>query len=169
MTDPKKDTPPDTSRSITSERRPRKRAVKGAPIAAPSPPADDAEDAPRQGTKARRFWEYAQAYARGMRRASGQRVTPPAVIGPQDILVRFLREHCRDEQDKRLQGDAVLTWLENAAYTFRSTADENDVRYKGGWTPRGLARWYDEKCPTKRSASPGHEHITVGSMPSGWD
>jgi hypothetical protein len=161
MTDPAEELPPETSRSVNTEKRPKRRAAKP-PTPRAQPPADQPEGAPREGTNARRFWEYGQAYARGIEAATGTPCTAPAVVGPQDVIVRMLVAHCRRPDRTVIKGPEVLTWLEDAAYRFRSTADENDVKYKGGWTPRGLARWFDEKCPVRRDArQSGAAHIQV--------
>jgi hypothetical protein len=159
---PNEDLPPDTSRSVASEKRPtKKRTVKAPTTPKAEPPADHHEGAPREGTKARRFWEYAQAFARGMHKATGERVTTPAVIGPQDWLVRLLRAHCRDEQDVLLTGPDVLTWIEDTAHAFRTTADSERVKYNGGWSPRGMAWWLDNRRPARDARQQVAAHIKV--------
>lgn len=163
MPDPNADLPPDTSRSVTSIGRSKKRAVKLS-TPRPEPAADQSEGAPREGTNARTFWEYGQAYARGIEAATGKPCTAPAVIGPQDVVVRLLRAHCRNPDRTLIKGPAVLTWLESTAREFRETADEHEVKFRGGWTPRGLARWLDDGRPVRRDArQSGAAHIQVRS------
>jgi hypothetical protein len=54
------------------------------------------EGAPREGSTARLFWDYAHAFARGMSRATGKPCTAPIVKGPTDILIRLMRAHGRN-------------------------------------------------------------------------
>lgn len=142
--------------------------VRGVDAAQPvAPPnevksVDDIPDGrPRAGTQSRAFWEYGQAFSRGMTNATGTPFTAPVVRGPQDLLVQLLRAHCRDESGALLKGTAVLEWIEATVQTWRQGADEAAQVYKGGWTVKGFARWLDDDRPLKASASSSVAHIQI--------
>lgn len=126
------------------------------------------DDRPREGSKARAFWEYAQAFARGLQNATGVPKTAPTVAGPQSPLVQLLRAHCRDDDGKPLKGSAVLSWIEETVQVWRQGADERTQQFVGGWTPRGFAAWLDAGRPIRSAGRPEVAHIEISrGRPSG--
>lgn len=122
--------------------------------------------APKEGTSARFFWEYGQAFARGISKATNRPTTAPVVAGPTSIMVQLLRAHCKDESGVLLKGAAVLEWLENVVHDFRSQADEREYgRGRMGWSPNEFARWLDNGRPVANAPRPGaaaaRAHIAV--------
>lgn len=144
MPDPNADLPPDTSRSVTSEMRPKSKAKATTP----------------KEPKGKRFELYADTFAKGIAAASGIPCTPPQVRGPRDPLVLLMRTHGIDAGGAMLTGDTVIVWLESVAYEYRDKADPRVYAF-AGWTPKGLARWLDEGRPAIRGAQSGRAHIAI--------
>lgn len=136
---------PDTVRNAApaSEERPKSKAKPTAP----------------KEPKSKRFELYADTFAKGIAAASGIPCTPPQVRGPRDPLVLLMRTHGTDADGAMLMGDAVVAWLESAAYEYRDKADPRVYAF-AGWTPKGLARWLDEGRPG-RTDTRGAAHIQV--------
>jgi hypothetical protein len=130
------------------------------------PMADDIpERVPREGSSEWHFYQYGKAFARGMTKATGRPFTAPVVAGPQGVMVKLLVAHCRNEDGKLLKGQAVIEWLENVVYDFRSKANERDYGFgNAAWSPSAFARWLDNGRPTTTLARPGsaaRAHIAV--------
>lgn len=131
------------------------------------PMADDTDGEPPRNSSQWHFWAYGKAYADGISRASGLPFTRPVVAGPKSVMVELLRAHCRDEKGQQIRGPAVLEWLENVAYDFRSKANERDYGVgQFAWSPSAFARWLDNGRPTTALTRPGSSfaaraHIAV--------
>lgn len=131
------------------------------------PMADDTDGEPFRDDPKWYPWAYGKHYADGISRASGVPFTRPNVAGPNDVMIRLLQKHCVDENGKRLRGDAVLVWLDNVAFDFRSKANERDYGFgQFAWSPSAFARWLDNGRPAMTLARPGSSaaaraHIAV--------
>lgn len=111
----------------------------------PEPIADEGavlNSTPKRTTKSYHFHRYAMAFARGISRATGAPFAEPEVRGGQDPLVRLCRTHSEDRR-----GDELLEWISDTAKAFRENAP-NEVKYHGGWSPRGMLWWLDNDKPT---------------------
>ncbi len=131
-------------------------SLRGEDVAKAKPPA-----------KARsRFREFGTVFAEGLAKATGTPHTPPAVKGPEDVLVRTMMTHAKDADGKLLRGDDVLAWLRREAELFRRHAPE-EVRFKGDWTPRGFAWWLDQGRPglPRPKAPPPAPRLAPGYTP----
>jgi hypothetical protein len=115
-----------------------------------APIDDDAllRGAPKLGTKARRFWEFAQAFAKGIASATGIPCIATPVRGPMDPLVQTCLVFARTETRALIKGDELLEWIEQTAYEFRRNAGDEFARYRGGWTHKGLANWLTAGRPS---------------------
>ena len=114
-------------------------------------PIDDASllmGAPRPGTKSRRFWEFAQAFAKGIASATGTPCIALPCHGPQDPLVQACLLFARTSDRGLIKGDDLIEWIEQTACEFRRNAGDNFARYNGGWTHKGLANWLTAKRPS---------------------
>lgn len=133
------------------------------------PMADDTDGEPPRDSSRWHFWAYGKAYADGISRASGQPYTRPmvAATGPHNVLVRALRAHCKDENGALYRGEAVLDWIRNVVFDFRSKANERDYGFgQSAWSPTAFARWLDNGRPTMTLSRPGSSsaaraHIAV--------
>lgn len=125
-------------------------------LATPADPmaAEPLERVPREGTSEWYFYQYGQAYARGMAKATGRPFTPPIVAGPQCLMIKLLQTHCRGEDGKILRGKDTLEWIENVVCDFRLNANEREYGYGNhAWSPSAFARWLDNGLP-KANATP---------------
>jgi hypothetical protein len=115
-----------------------------------APIDDDAliRGAPKPGTKSRRFWEFAQAFAKGIASATGRPCIATPVRGPMDPLVQLCKTFARTDDYALITGDALLEWIEQTAYEFRRNAGDEFARYRGGWTHKGLANWLTAGRPS---------------------
>jgi hypothetical protein len=104
--------------------------------------------APKPGTKARRFWEFAQAFAKGIASAQGFPCVTSPCRGPADPLVQACLLFARTTDHRLIKGDELLEWIEQTAYEFRRNAGDEFARYRGGWTHKGLANWLTAGRPS---------------------
>lgn len=114
-------------------------------------PIDDASllmGAPRYGTKAYRFWQFAQAFAKGIASATGTPCVALPVHGPMDPLVQSCLLFAKTDAHVLIKGDELLEWIEQTAYEFRRNAGDEFARYRGGWTHKGLANWLTAGRPS---------------------
>ncbi len=130
-----------------------KRASKEPKIVLPEPIAD--EDAalsstPKRTSKSYHFRRYAAAFANGISRAIGGPFSEPTVRGGQDPLVKLCNAHAEGRR-----GDELLEWISATTKEFRLNAPENEVKYHGGWSPRGLQWWLDNDKPMKSEPKHG--------------
>lgn len=112
----------------------------------PVPIAD--EDAvldhrPDRKTKTYHYKRYAGAFAKGIMRAIGTSFAEPEVRGPTDPMVRLCNAHAEGRR-----GDELLEWIEETSLAFKQNAPENEVKYHGGWSPKGMLWWLDNGKPT---------------------
>lgn len=117
-------------------------------------PIDDASllgAGPKPGTKAHRFWQFAQAFAKGIAMAQGSPCITLPVRGPMDPLVQACRTFGRKDDHSLIEGDALLEWIEHNACDFRSKAGDEFARYRGGWTHKGFANWLTAGKPSIES------------------
>ena len=132
------------------------------------PEADDANGEPPRESPQWRLWSYGKAYADGMTQATGHPFTRPlvAVAGPNDVLLRALQAHCKDETGKQLRGPLALEWIKDVVAEFRAKASERDYGFgQLAWSPVAFARWLDNGRPTmalsRPSAAAARAHISV--------
>lgn len=114
-------------------------------------PIDDAallSGAPKFGTKARRFWEFAQSFAKGIASATRTPCIASPCHGPQDPLVQACLLFARTSDRGLIKGDALLEWIEHNACDFRLKAGDEFARYRGGWTHKGFANWLTAGRPS---------------------
>lgn len=104
--------------------------------------------APKPGTKSRRFWEFAEAFAKGIATAQGSPCIALPVRGPMDPLVQACRTFARKEDYSLIEGDELLDWIEQNACDFRCNAGDEFARFRGGWTHKGFANWLNAGRPS---------------------
>lgn len=129
-------------------------------------PIDDASllaGAPKPGTKSYRFWQFAQAFAKGIASAQGFPCVPYPCRGHADPLVQACLLFARTADHKLIKGDALLEWIEQTAYEFRRNAGDEFARYRGGWTHKGLANWWTAGRPSIES-SEGSSGIRINRV-----
>lgn len=132
-------------------------------------PMDDANGEPPRESPRWFLWAYGNAYAEGITRATGHPFTRPVVAtaGPNDVLLRALQAHCKDENGKLLRGPPVLEWIKGVVAEFRSKANEREYGFgQLAWSPIAFARWLDNGRPTMALSRPGSSaaaraHIAV--------
>lgn len=108
---------------------------------------------PKPGTKAHRFWQFAQAFAKGIASAQGFPCVAYPCRGPADPLVQACLLFARTEQRTLIRGDELLEWIEHTACDFRAKAGDEFARYRGGWTHKGFANWLTAGRPSVESST----------------
>lgn len=153
---------PDTSKSAPTVKPKKQHKAK------PKPRREPSRKVPAKGTDARKLYQYACAFARGMYLGSSDepsRRTPfavPMIKGWRDALPAAMIMHGRDGDGKILRGAASFRWMRDTAREFRSSADPASIDFRGGWTPGGFSRWLNSGRPSTRGArQSGAAHIQV--------
>lgn len=131
-----------TSADVASSPRPKVKAP-------PKPPNAKVPPAERADVK------YLRAFDAGIAKGAGIEafVTPPHGLTRQ-TLIAIATTHAK-RGGELLVGQELLTWFEETAEAFRRAADQwPELKYQGGWTPKGLLAWLNAGRPFDRRKKP---------------